>query len=756
MKLVNIKSLQQIGLVVAAFAMPELIYAQLEEIVVTAQKREQSAQDVAIALTTFSGEQLNNLNMETAKDLALQTPGLSATNALAGGVPIFAIRGIGLADFNPSSAGPIGLYQDDVYQSAGVFFNGQPFDLDRSEVLKGPQGTLYGRNTTGGAIKFISQRPTDELESRIRLRYGRFQRLEAEAAVSGPLSDAAQARLAASYTEDGEGWQHDAVTGREYGKEDRVGVRGMLAVQPSDALDVLWILHASRDNGVSPSFISQDTEDIAPAFGLTAGQLGHTAASAGNYDYQRDEDGWGTSLHIDWDLNVGALTSITAVDEYNYKAAVNYDGAQIHINPLVNDIEYKQFSQEFRLASAGDGRVTWMLGASYGREEADGFSGVGLYDIPALFTDGALFDPRPRADALDSRVDTVLQSEITSLGLFAHFEIALTDRLELVAGVRLSRDEVEYASDVVDLTLEQFGNAAVSQLFGHPASPVPYRMGGVGRVGDPDNGKRDDDDVTGKIGFNFRPGDQTLLYAFYSRGNKGGRYFIGSVPDSSHLFYVRPESVDSFEIGFKTTTADKLFQLNGAAFFNNYKDRQSITSTAFQTQLLVNTPESELKGGELEALWAPLDGLTVSAGVAYLDSKVTRAPGVEEFNGLPPLRSIEGVSLPQAPEWSYNVVASYEFQAGAQSIVGAQINYAWTDEQFMDLGENPNALIQSRSLLGARLYLGADSGKWEVALWGRNLTNEDGPTVSVDNFIGLASMMPTKPRTYGIEAVFRY
>ncbi len=383
----KIIALEVVALALGSMTLSAAAYSQIatiEEVVVTAQKREQSLQDVSVAVTAFAGDDIQDLGMSTAVDLAGQTPGLTANNSVSGGSPIYSIRGVGLDDFNYNNAGAVGVYVDQVYQSSGAFLNSQLMDISRIEVLKGPQGTLYGRNTTGGAINIISAKPTEEFEGFARIRYGSYERAELEAAVSGGLGESVQGRLAVSWIDQGEGWQDDILTGQEYGKEDKQSARLLLAFQPGDRTDILLNLHGSRDKSISA--VGYEVNVGGPFGELVTPGVGWKDPAA-SFVPERDEQGYGASLTIDHEADAFTFTSITAYDEYEVDTLDAYDGSPFFWADLDSgNTEQEQISQEIRFTSNSDGKFFWVAGASVSRETSKG--------SPEVLVGDVILDPR--------------------------------------------------------------------------------------------------------------------------------------------------------------------------------------------------------------------------------------------------------------------------------------------------------------------------------------------------------------------------
>jgi len=743
--------------------------AVLEEVVVTAQKRAQSVNDIGVSATAFAGESLRELGVDQPVDLGAMTPGLITVNSTSGGTPIFAIRGIGLDDFNANNTSGVGVYTDEVFASSPLYLGGQLFDIDRVEVLKGPQGTLYGKNTTGGAINFVTHKPTDELEGYVEAGYGRYDTLELTAVVSGPLSDSIRGRLAADYVKSGEGWQEDVETGKEYGELDRFGLRGQLAFDLGDDGEALLRAYYSQDDSKP---LTPDSEGIGdalflPRFNVLNSPSDPAKVKVGGLAVDRDEGGSGVALTINYSLESFDFVSISAFDQYERVFLDNYDGAAIASTDTSADEELEQWSQEFRLVSNADGAFSWIAGINISSEEVVQTSSY--VDDSFLVTDSVFFGELDPADISAAGLDIFAAEyiqETDSYGIYLHTETELGDALTLIAGLRYSYDDRSFRGSATNIS---FGDT--------------FPVEGL-------DDSEDNDAITGKIGLDWRVNDDLLVFGNVATSYKAGVYYAGATLDSSAWGYVDPEDILSYELGFKWTLLDGSMQLNGSLFRMEYEDRGSLISfvaddfsnfvTLFATPdvTLVTIPESTSQGFELDMSWLPTDGLTLAAGVAYLDTEVSKTssqadmrginpdPGVNDdatgdlnFNGIiddgevafvdaltAPME--KGTILSQAPEWSYNAMAAYEFGLGNGLLARLQGSYSWVDRQFSQLAD-PNAESDAVSALNAQASIASQEGKWTLILWGRNITDEDSDTYSFTNFAG-RTVYRQQPATYGV------
>ncbi|GAB3112214.1 TonB-dependent receptor [Aestuariicella hydrocarbonica] len=718
--------------------------AQIEEVVVTAQKRAQSVNDIGVSASAFGGEDLKKLKMESAVDLGAHTPGLATTNATSGGTPIFAIRGIGLDDFSPNNNSGVGIYTDEVFASAPALLNGQLFDIERVEVLKGPQGTLYGKNTTGGAINFISNKPTDDVEAYVEADYSRWNTVEMTGAVSGALNERVRGRVAMNYVDQGEGWQKDVNTGNEYGKADSHAIRGLLDFDLGDNTTALLKAYYTRDTSTP---LSPDAEQHELwGYPELNSPKDPAKVTVGNLDVGRDEEGHGISLNLTTDFEAFTLTSITAWDSYDQEVVDNYGGTSERITDFFQDNQIEQMSQEFRFTGNTSGAFSWILGFNYSHEVVEA---LGIFDdsFVAYETFGDV-----GTDLLVADYEQVTDS----LGAYLHTETDLTDTLSLTVGLRYSQDERSF--DGTDVNTDADGSFYDVLI-------------------DFDETHKEDD-LTGKIGLDWALADNWLIYGNVATSYKSGLYYGAPVldPDPGVAWaYVDPEEVLSYELGFKATLLDNSLQINGAAFILDYKNRQSLITYLeddFSTYLgldvydttMISIPESQTEGAELDVHWLPSEGLEIRLGVAYLNSKVTKAPSTADMRGISDdpnspntvdhiSNSIgEGQVLAQSPEWSYNGMVGYEWFVGSDLIARVQTSASWVDEQYAALGD-PNTGYGPISSLDAQFSLTNADDQWAVTLWGKNLEGNEAETYAFSGFAGRV-VYRQQPTSYGVT--FRY
>lgn len=330
---------------------------RLEDVIVTAQKHSQDMQQIGVAITDVSGSELETLRIVQPLGLSTLSPSLSTMNSTTDSTPLFLVRGIGLDDFNGNNSSGVGTYIDEVFASFPGFLTAALYDLDRVEIIKGPQGTLYGKNTAGGAINIISRRPTNDVEGYVDVDYGRWETTDITAAVSGPLTDSIKARLAATLTKQGQGYQRDIDTHEQYGRLDRGGARALLDIRLTDTADLLLNFHAVYDHSVPSSPSTPNVEALVPSNlpfqtgGLLDSPPGGTLVRVGGLPQYKDENGAGVVAKLDVRFPGLTLTSISAFDDFSSRSLDSYDGYPAADNDWTKDFQEQQYSQELRARS---------------------------------------------------------------------------------------------------------------------------------------------------------------------------------------------------------------------------------------------------------------------------------------------------------------------------------------------------------------------------------------------------------------------
>ncbi|MDB5458082.1 MAG: TonB-dependent receptor, partial [Caulobacter sp.] len=677
---------------VAGAAQAQAADTQLEQVIVTAQKRQQSAQDVGIALSVLSGEQLTARGVATVNQLQYATPNLEITPQFGSGQPSFRLRGVGFDDYASNNSSTVGVNVDEVAYPIQAQTQGLLFDIDRVEVLRGPQGTLYGRNTTGGAINFITHRPTASLAAGLTAEYDSHDQFKAEGYVSGPISDTLRGRLA-FVTDQGGAWQENRVTGQKLGDKDSSAVRGQLAWQPSERLDFLLSAHAGYDkseptglylfnplayNSALP-VIPADTRRKATGWGGSAAFASLTGIGAATKPFH-DTKSSGVSLRAHAESDAVDLVSITAYERLHRKEYNDWDASPYAYAGTYFDTDAKVFSQEVRASSNTEGPLQWLLGGYYSRETLD----------EAFYSDfyqSLLFDTA-----------TTYRQKVRSASLFGQVEYAFSDRLKLVGGLR---GENEKRRQLDYVTAGVFAPGAPATNFSPPADKSLHNK-----------------TLTGKLAVEYKPVDGVLLYASVSKGVKSGGFTSYNVGDSSAVDGFKPETLWAYETGFKASFADNSVQLNGSVFYYDYKNQQ-VQSAIYDINngpigAIVNAQESHLYGGELELTWRPVPALRIGQSLGYKTGKFDKYLNDLDIAASTAAHHAVFVDRTGAkvgfPPLSYGGEAAYTWSVGGYQLE-AEANYAFHDKtKPLLLGARYN--VDAYWLTNASLTLSPADGPW--------------------------------------------
>jgi iron complex outermembrane receptor protein len=780
----------------------------LEEIVVTAQKREQGANDVGITMNAFTGEMLQDYGFATAEDIAMLTPGLTVNETAATGVPLYTIRGVGYQDYSTAASSTVGLYFDEVAAPYTVMSRGLMFDINRVEVLKGPQGDLYGRNTTAGQINFVSNKPTDDFQAGVRAGYGSYSAMDLEGFVSGGFSDSVRGRVAVRAVQSGEGWQKSTTRNDELGELDTMAIRAMLDFDLGENASLLLNVHYVDDQSENRANTAYDgtvagldefsnpyqplNEYRLPGganFGETPPwySLGNNEAADWTNSYtsvqtgrtfnlrpQRDNQLAGASATLNWDIGNVTLTSITSWSQFDRVESNDWDGGFFNDSSNINTTDLSVLSQELRF-SGGDDAFNWIAGVYLSSDEMDEYYHYFMSD--SVFGNGSIpWGAGPFILSPILELDTKYAQETDSAAVFGHVEWQFTDSWRLTLGARYTSEERTWSGctfSADDGTLAGFLNT----LFGATLGP-----GDCGTIDDdPDSpnyifgllGTPDVNDAfhvftdtiktdrwMGKVSLDYAINEDVLLYGTISNGFKSGGFNGANSNTTLQLQPIREEILTAYEAGIKATLADGRMQLNAAAFFYDYEDKQEQDrAVTFVGNIsgLTNVPKSEITGAEIDMQWAPADGWDIHLGVAILDTEVKEWMAVDPDASAWPtvvLRDVSGATLAMSPDLQYSALVAKAWDIGGDRVIDAAIDYSFTDSTTG--GIQPSDATEDYGVANARIGFGAGDGKWRVLLWGRNITDEYYFPAAYNGGNGPFIRVNGMPRTYGVTLDYKF
>ena len=773
----------------------------IENIIVTAQKREQSLQDVPIVVTAVSEQLLQDTGVKDIKDLTVLTPGLTVTSTSSEASTTARVRGIGTVGDNPGLESSVGVVIDGVYRPRNGVGFGDLGELDRIEVLKGPQGTLFGKNTSAGVINIVTKRPTQDFSSQVEVTAGNYGALEGSASINGGLREGVSARLYVGARER-DGFldvRRGAGPRTETQDNDRKvsTARGQLLLEPSDDLDIRLVAdYSERDESCCGGVQTINGPAAAAINALAGGRGVNPAADAFdrevflNRGTQQEIEDLGGSAEVNYDFGAATLTSVTAYRTWESVNAqdVDFTTADIwHRDPNGNQAtDFKQASQEFRVAGETD-MLSWLVGGFYAVEDLDSRQqlqyGTQFPTYILALTGGALspvlpFVAAPGAYPVGLGSRDLHEQESKTWAIFTNNSIRFTEALELTVGVRYTQESKDLDTQYLNTHSGQ-GCQTLRNNFAVVPAAARTAVYGIGCAAftDPiyanlaNSQSLDEDEVSGTAKLAFRFTDEVMSYLSFARGYKAGGFNLDRVRTGSSAFNpgtpvvgvganldtsFDKELVDSYEVGFKTQWFGNSLLLNASVFYQDYTDFQLNTFDGVQF-LVTSVDQVTSEGVDLDIVWfTPLEQLSLQGGVTYakteIDDPVALAnPGLFAQNR-------ENDRLSFAPEWSASLSATFEQPLGGELMWRTNVGAKYTSEYNTGSNLVPQKMQDALTLVNARTGLGAEDESWMIELWAQNLTDEeyyqvvfDAPlqTGSFNAFLGA-------PRTYGMTARFKF
>lgn len=754
------------------------------EIVVTAQKRSESVNSVPMSITAVTGDQLLTKGINTPADLVKNLPSLQVTQTQKGN-PVYTLRGVGFFDGTQGSRPTVGLYIDEVELPFSSMARGAVFDLERVEVLKGPQGTLFGQNATGGVINYIAAKPTNSWQYGGSATMGRFSEGNIQGYVGGPISDTLSFRIAGRH-EFGSGWQ------RSYTRDDTLGdidvstVRLQLDWHPSDRVKFLLNLNGFNDRSESPAAALLEIRSRVPGAlpaEFNGYQLPPRDPRAADWDiggnFRNDSKFRQASLRGDFEIGqLGTVTSLTSYAKMDLLTRADADGVNFTNLTQVDTSQLETAAQELRLTGNIGDRINFVLGGSYAWYKASQFSDQ-MFTIASINGSLAAFG----GDPLQGTPVSVTSSYKT-LSAFGNLDYQLTDAVKLYGGIRYSETDAKSEGCMLAGPGDHVGFSNLysflrSTFLGlGPVSIPPF--GCISRSETYEPGlarfKLKENSVPFRVGIDFEVVPRTMIYANVSRGFKGASYPVLGSTVNAAFDAAKQEELTAYEVGFKSSLFNRTLQLNGAAFYYDYKDKQllgSVSDPIFGPgPTLVNIPKSRVYGAELQLDWAPTPGLTIAGSATYLNTKILgcgtptvpagtagcQADGYYNYDGYGSLINLTGQRFSFAPELSGNLDAQYKWMLNdnLDAFIGGSVQaQSWVLQR---LGENfalgaadPNRITRQKgyALVDLRLGVTGDNDRWTVSLWGRNIFNTYYKTASYYSSDTSVAYIG-KPATYGV------
>ena len=724
----------------------------LQEILVTAQKREESLADVPISVNVISAEVIQNNNINKIADITEFVPNMTMTET--GISTQMYVRGIGSGN-NQGFEQSVGQYVDGIYYGRQQLIRAPFFDLQRAEVLRGPQGTLFGKNTIAGALNLTTARPTDETEFAISGLYEfESNQTEVNAVLSGALSDDFRARLALrTYTEDG--YMNNTFRNTNEPDRDETSVRLSMEWDATPELTIGLKLESNSFDAIGRQIeIVQDSAAPAGPFTglnyaqIAAGILGQPAMESA-FDYNRqvnanehsDNSLENITLNIDYDLNGNTLSLVTGLVQYDFDERCDCDYTPSSVFEVGLQEDYEQFSQEIRLSSPLGGAVDWIGGLYFQSNEMNSVEEI---DIPTNSILGTLSLLNPTlalmANLPGTQAIRLNDHESDLYGIFAQGTWNISDNLRLTVGARYTNEDKDATRriDIRDLatravTANPLAPIAYNEFFAlHSVQTAGYTAvsSGVTSPGHNLRGSRSEDSFTPVINLQWNATQETMLYASYSQGFKAGGFDARA--NNPFSFEFQEEESDAIELGSKSLFANGRFEVNAALFFTDYEDLQVSQFDGALGFNVGNANETDVMGLEIDGRYAATDDLTIGYAYSYLDFEFKdfrngncynyQVPNGAVVNGIP-LCNFTGMSGQYTPENNLSLFFDYTYMLNSDIELFANLNLNYTGSQNIHDNLDPQYVIDSRT--NVNLRFGAQNDNWRVSIIGKNLSNED-------------------------------
>lgn len=693
---------------------------ELEEVIVTASKREELESKLPIAISVISARSLEDRSVVMMEDALNNVPNMTV-EANVSSNPNISIRGVSSSTNNIGIEAGVGMQVDGIVLGRPSYFDTALIDVQRIEVLRGPQGTLYGKNTTGGLINVVTGRPSQELEAEADLTFGDYDLKQMRGYMSGGITDTVSARAAFTVLER-EGWAEDRNPANpDLQSADFAGARGQLLFEPNDDLDILLSGFVSKDKGI------QNFQDvIGGALAPVDGNDGYDRSIYNNEKNHFVRDISGLSMTVDWNVSSYTLSSITGLLENEWSNFNDQDYTMLDILATGSDQEQDQFTQEFRIASNSDSTFSWIAGLFYFNQDNSGVNRATLGETTPPLIGAPYFPGYEEAATTTSAIET------ESIAGFVSGTWQFTNAWSLTAGVRYTKED---KSMDYEQTLELWEVApgfplGIITAFAAPVAPTHQKLS--------------DSKPSGDIALSFTPNDDLNVYGRIANGFKAGGFdsTTSATSDPGDLRF-DPETINSFEIGVKSFLAERRVRLNAAVFYLDWEDKQEqfFNGANFITSNAASASNMGVEV-EIEAFLTP--ELIVSGGLGHQDGEY------DDFNDPTTGVDNSGNALPNAPDWTGFLALDYThvLPGGWEMAMRAEARY--NDKSYGDSVNDERWATEAYTNIDGRLGITSPSGKFGISLWGKNLTEED-YFLGGFEFFGTAYAAINAPRTYGIE-----
>jgi len=697
----------------------EIKERMLEEVFVIAQKREQNMQDIPVAVSVISEADIMNRSIAVFDDLLVQIPNVSI-HQWAASSPLITVRGVASSTGAVGESASVGVAVDGVFLGRDTMFSTGLIDIERVEVLRGPQGTLFGKNTIGGLINIVTRKPAMEFEGSADLTVGEDNLVQTRAYVSGPLLPGRLAGKLSFMTKRQDGWVKNRTAGAKNPEDAGFwGVRGQLLGFFGD--DASWLLSGEYSEDDTAGY----ARDILSGALTAYDDSPYDRTIGTNVDQLFKRENYGLSLQVDWHWGDYDLTSITATRGVDWLLQSDGDSTPASVIELLKDEEQSQFSQEFHILSQGE-KHSWLAGVYYFQQQQDARDHF-IFDsgVPEFFIGFDIPGYQENATAL-----AAMDSQ--GIAAFLSTTWAFSPRWELTAGARITSEEK-------DLEFEQVNQKAVGfSIIGTVFPPSPYF-----------EDDRSDTEWSGDIALTYLISEDISIYVKVARGFRAGGFNIGttSSPDPRGLgLGFDSETLLSYELGFKSLLLNERMRFNAAVYHSEYPDKLERLLVGPGATITTSVGEATLEGVELELIAAATADLTVGATLGYQTAIFDDF--INPFTG----DDYRGNTIPLVPKYTASAYGQYNYDmSGGWSWV-ARLDVNYRDEISLHNNNEPEYLSGSHTLVNGRLGLSSPAGKYSAALWAKNILNEDTTLLQVyiqtfdTSFIRL-----NQPRMWGLE-----
>ncbi|HVY85449.1 MAG TPA: TonB-dependent receptor [Caulobacterales bacterium] len=705
--------------------------AAVEEVVVTAQRREEQLINVPIAITAIGANEIQNINAGYMTDVGIKAPNVIMDQSSIS--PRISIRGVtSQSNINAGFPPAVGVYVDEVYQGRDPTFNTILSDVERVEILRGPQGTLYGKNTIGGAINIITRDPTEDFEFRSDWTVGNLGLLQGRASISGALvPGAVTARLSLAHRQR-DGWLKDTTTGQDLNDISADAARLVVATQFSPTARGRFAVDYFKEDGTSaletgPAVLNTAVTILASI--PTQNPNDNVVQLDGDESAVRELHGY--SARFDFDLDVATLTSISSYRNYTSNFGDDSDGLPINAFNVGREENGENFSQEFRLTSNGDGPWSWITGLYLYNENTENNRRIQLGPaFPYLLAGNAAAFAYPTYTGEQGRTESTIEG--FSWALFGSTTYDITPSLHVSGGLRYTHENKDFS--YIQRYTQTYTAGPGPSLIPNFAVNIPRR-----------NETYDDGRLTGDLSISYDLGQDQMLFARYSRGFKAGGFqtdVISPPFNPATQFGFAPETVDNYEVGYKSFWFDRQLELNLAAFHMDWHDKQEQVFTGLSF-VIANAASATSDGVEVEFTARPTRSLTLDGNLAYLDAHY------DSFVGNP---TAVGRPIPNQPKYSGSLGAQWVHPAFSGVDIFARVDAIYRDKSFVDV--STSLTNEALTTFNGRFGFQTEDGRYGIYLWGRNLSDE----IAVSQgqrfpfpYAQITTRSPGFGRTYGLE-----